>query len=40
VSEEYREGHIRVMDGIQFELVGDDWFPVTVKDSRQRRYIQ
>eukprot|EP00854_Cymbomonas_tetramitiformis_P004264 gene4264-5249_t len=36
VSDEYRTANIRVIDGIEFERVGDDWFPVTTKDPKER----
>mmetsp|Transcript_4134 Transcript_4134/g.4738 ORF Transcript_4134/g.4738 Transcript_4134/m.4738 type:complete len:1886 (-) Transcript_4134:371-6028(-) len=36
MSDEYRDANIRVIDGIEFERVGEEWFPVTTKDPKER----
>ena len=30
-SEGYRSNHVQVIDGLEFEKVGDEWLPVTTK---------
>lgn len=37
VSDKYQSQNIQIIDGIEFEKVGGEWFPVTTKDPKVRR---